>query len=552
MHELDKDPPPQVTPIENVVPLPVDSSNDLTTTITDVSNDLTNTTTDTSNDESVKAEESTDNSVKTSIEVQNVEVVEPENEPNAEINSSPISSKAEENDDSSEKGSTKKENSAAHPARSRQLVRGLALCGDDDTKLSKPPPATLQKLSDSQSKDSSVTDGDCGGDLKAFLANTLHKNPRDRKTILNLEKELREFIECSNERAYKFPPMSSYNRMLLHRIAAVFGLDHNVDNSGKCIVVNKTAKTSIPDFNFSSFITHNFYSDTKQRSFENPNEVPGMNYLGYDVYLRRALSYDTPNYVPSAGSWVQQPSNHSTEAIPTEIDGWGDRTLCMKKAESFGGVSTYAYQGSVDSLAPSVRYPSNGSGTQNSQADPSEELVENLGATQLDMMNLSPRYQRTSAPPQIREATYDVPYHQRVYVPTPVVPPNQIYQAVPNNMPLNLAVHRIQHPAQMRFNQWNAIPYMIPRQYVESVDLHPMQSQYTHGPGGLLLQRPMPNPYYQAPHAVQSHPPAYDSRSFVNMPISSSRSQQGLVASVDGGYGSMTQESCRDSQITQD
>jgi encore-like protein len=33
--------------------------------------------------------------------------------------------------------------------------------------------------------------------------------------------------------------MSSYNRMLVHRTAAFFGLDHNVDQSGSSIVCTK-------------------------------------------------------------------------------------------------------------------------------------------------------------------------------------------------------------------------------------------------------------------------------------------------------------------------
>ncbi len=41
----------------------------------------------------------------------------------------------------------------------------------------------------------------------------------------------------------KFPPMSSYHRMLLHRVAAYFGMDHNVDPSGKSVVINKTTNT---------------------------------------------------------------------------------------------------------------------------------------------------------------------------------------------------------------------------------------------------------------------------------------------------------------------
>ncbi len=37
--------------------------------------------------------------------------------------------------------------------------------------------------------------------------------------------------------------MTSYHRMLLHRVAAYFGLDHNVDQTGKSVIINKTSNT---------------------------------------------------------------------------------------------------------------------------------------------------------------------------------------------------------------------------------------------------------------------------------------------------------------------
>ena len=41
----------------------------------------------------------------------------------------------------------------------------------------------------------------------------------------------------------KFPQMTSYHRMLLHRVAAYFGMDHNVDQTGKAVIINKTSST---------------------------------------------------------------------------------------------------------------------------------------------------------------------------------------------------------------------------------------------------------------------------------------------------------------------
>lgn len=59
---------------------------------------------------------------------------------------------------------------------------------------------------------------------------------------------------------HKFPAMSSYNRMLVHRTAAFFGLDHNVDQTGGAVVVAKTDVTRLHDTPFRAYIQHdNFY-----------------------------------------------------------------------------------------------------------------------------------------------------------------------------------------------------------------------------------------------------------------------------------------------------
>ena len=52
------------------------------------------------------------------------------------------------------------------------------------------------------------------------------------------------FPSCRHE-FLKFPQMTSYHRMLVHRVAAFFGLDHNVDQSGKCVIVNRTSNTRL-------------------------------------------------------------------------------------------------------------------------------------------------------------------------------------------------------------------------------------------------------------------------------------------------------------------
>ncbi|NXU52250.1 R3HD1 protein, partial [Turnix velox] len=116
------------------------------------------------------------------------------------------------------------------------------------------------------SRDSSQEYTDSTGiDLHEFLVNTLKNNPRDRMTLLKLEQEILDFIGNNEVPRKKFPPMTSYHRMLLHRVAAYFGLEHNVDQSGKAVIVNKTSNTRIPDQKFSEHIKDEKSDDFQKR-----------------------------------------------------------------------------------------------------------------------------------------------------------------------------------------------------------------------------------------------------------------------------------------------
>ncbi|EHA98294.1 R3H domain-containing protein 1 [Heterocephalus glaber] len=116
------------------------------------------------------------------------------------------------------------------------------------------------------SRDSSQEYTDSTGiDLHEFLVNTLKNNPRDRMMLLKLEQEILDFIGNNESPRKKFPPMTSYHRMLLHRVAAYFGLDHNVDQSGKSVIVNKTINTRIPDQKFNEHIKDDRGEDFQKR-----------------------------------------------------------------------------------------------------------------------------------------------------------------------------------------------------------------------------------------------------------------------------------------------
>uniref|UniRef100_H0XWG9 R3H domain containing 2 n=1 Tax=Otolemur garnettii TaxID=30611 RepID=H0XWG9_OTOGA len=130
---------------------------------------------------------------------------------------------------------------------------------DKDRNKEKVPRKMLSRDSSQEYTDST------GIDLHAFLVNTLKKSPRDRMMLLKLEQEILEFINDSSNQFKKFPKMTSYHRMLLHRVAAYFGMDHNVDQTGKAVIINKTSNTRIPEQRFSEHIKDERNTEFQQR-----------------------------------------------------------------------------------------------------------------------------------------------------------------------------------------------------------------------------------------------------------------------------------------------
>ncbi|XP_007424021.1 cAMP-regulated phosphoprotein 21 [Python bivittatus] len=116
------------------------------------------------------------------------------------------------------------------------------------------------------SKDCSQEYTDSTGiDLHEFLVNTLKNNPRDRMILLKMEQEIIDFISDESNHYKKFPQMSSYQRMLVHRVAAYFGMDHNVDQTGKSVIINKTSNMRIPEQRFSEHLKDEKGEESQKR-----------------------------------------------------------------------------------------------------------------------------------------------------------------------------------------------------------------------------------------------------------------------------------------------
>ncbi|KAL4720176.1 hypothetical protein ACJJTC_014575 [Scirpophaga incertulas] len=100
-----------------------------------------------------------------------------------------------------------------------------------------------------------------GPELVAFLKETLNKNARDRATLLKVERELHALVADPGRTVVRFPVMTSYGRMLVHRCAALFQLYHNTDQTNRTAVLVSKSGTSggrVPCTAFRQWCTASF------------------------------------------------------------------------------------------------------------------------------------------------------------------------------------------------------------------------------------------------------------------------------------------------------
>ncbi|XP_045444130.1 R3H domain-containing protein 2 isoform X20 [Pipistrellus kuhlii] len=212
---------------------------------------------------------------------------------------------------------------------------------DKDKNKEKVPRKMLSRDSSQEYTDST------GIDLHEFLINTLKKNPRDRMMLLKLEQEILEFINDNNNQFKKFPQMTSYHRMLLHRVAAYFGMDHNVDQTGKAVIINKTSNTRIPEQRFSEHIKDEKNTEFQQRfilkrddaSMDRDDNQTGQNgYLNDIRGNREGLSRTSSSRQSSTDSELKSLDPRPWSS--TDSDG-SVRSMRppVTKASSFSGIS---------------------------------------------------------------------------------------------------------------------------------------------------------------------------------------------------------------------
>uniref|UniRef100_A0A4W4HAJ1 R3H domain-containing protein n=1 Tax=Electrophorus electricus TaxID=8005 RepID=A0A4W4HAJ1_ELEEL len=277
------------------------------------------------------------------------------------------------------------------------------------------------------SRDSSQEYTDSTGiDVHEFLVNTLKNNPRDRMMLLKLEQDILEFINDDNNQYKKFPQMTSYHRMLLHRVAAYFGMDHNVDQTGKAVIINKTSNTRIPEQRFSEHI-----KDERNMDFQKKFILKRD-----DASMDKDDNQESSSRASSSRQSSTDSDMKSLEPRPwssTDSDS-SNRTLRppVTKASSFSGISILTRGDSLGSKG------SQGS-ARGSRTGMSGDCCRNLSSTQFSTRaaksqadELTPAFGQMSLS---RQGSSEAPEAPGLYQPPPAVlsqhPPPQAGYIMP-------------------------------------------------------------------------------------------------------------------------
>ncbi|XP_019502784.1 PREDICTED: cAMP-regulated phosphoprotein 21 isoform X7 [Hipposideros armiger] len=223
------------------------------------------------------------------------------------------------------------------------------------------------------SKDCSQEYTDSTGiDLHEFLINTLKNNSRDRMILLKMEQEIIDFIGDNNNHYKKFPQMSSYQRMLVHRVAAYFGLDHNVDQTGKSVIINKTSSTRIPEQRFCEHLKDEKGEESQKRFIlkrdnssidkEDNQSVCSQESLFVENRGNRDGSGRMSGSRQSSSESELKWSDHQRAWSSTDSDS-SNRNLkpAMTKTASFGGITVLTRGDSTSSTRSTGKLSKTGS-----------------------------------------------------------------------------------------------------------------------------------------------------------------------------------------------
>ncbi|KAM3955279.1 LOW QUALITY PROTEIN: R3H domain containing protein encore [Aphomia sociella] len=147
-----------------------------------------------------------------------------------------------------------------------------------------------------------------GIELVNFIKETLNKNARDRMTLLKIEKELHSLVNDTGRCIVRFPVMTSYGRMLVHRCAALFQLSHHLDQTNRtCVLVSKSGTSGgrLPCTSFREWCTSAFPPSPQRHT---------------DTHAKSILKRDTHSLDETGGGAMSNARSKSLEQREREYE----------------------------------------------------------------------------------------------------------------------------------------------------------------------------------------------------------------------------------------
>ncbi|XP_071941687.1 uncharacterized protein [Antedon mediterranea] len=384
-----------------------------------------------------------------------------------------------------------------------------------------------------------------GTDVLQFIIKAL-QTQKDRKHLLDFERDVLEFMESGDEEK-NFPPMNSYQRMLLHRVAVLFGLEHNVDDTKSYVILNKTQHMRVPDQKFQDYIKDDPVPTTILKRAEHSADYSSMgrpfdkdmnkqnksfeerkenyeelrNRLFSDKEAQEITAIQRPNRLlvgrrqdsgtsdESMRSWIEDRPWSSVESSGSERQ----HPAHIIKASSFAGVTnrnSFNRKDSSSSWTSSSSSSNRGSLSKLARVDSSEQRTG------------SPQYRPSTQFPVYNQQFMTQPGHQLTYQPVQSMPQVSSWQH--NNMTGHTQQQMPANSSILTSGNISSPTILYSAPSIESV------------PAGSILYNPHTgSPYQNQDGSPLVYHPGMTSQVPTNQPITNQNLQQVQMSMINPG-----------------
>ncbi|KAJ3204936.1 cAMP-regulated phosphoprotein 21 [Clydaea vesicula] len=126
--------------------------------------------------------------------------------------------------------------------------------------------------------------------IDIFLLSTV-KNQKDRLFVLKIDLDLEAYALDSSRTKMEFPGMNSYQRLIIHRIAHLYGMAHVVDANRRAVIIYKTTETRVPSTLLRNIPMDEEPKDSKRQNSNDSNSN---------------TSYSSPKILPNSNVRIMQ------------------------------------------------------------------------------------------------------------------------------------------------------------------------------------------------------------------------------------------------------